>query len=108
MEVPAGQDGIQQLLQAEQEAQMIVNKARQAKTERLRQAKEDAAREFSAYKKEKEDEFNKSIEYDANESQSAKSNMQKETDELVNKVHASTKANKNIVLDLLLKQVKSV
>lgn len=74
----------------------------------MRQAKEEAAREVSAYKKEKEDEFNKSIEYDANESQSAKSNMQKETDELVNKVHASTKANKNIVLDLLLKQVKTV
>jgi len=29
MEVPAGQDGIQQLLQAEQEAQAIVAKARQ-------------------------------------------------------------------------------
>jgi len=29
MEVPAGQDGIQQLLAAEQEAQMIVSRARQ-------------------------------------------------------------------------------
>ena len=29
MEVPAGQDGIQQLLRAEQEAQAIVAKARQ-------------------------------------------------------------------------------
>lgn len=29
MEVPAGQDGIQQLLQAETEAQAIVSKARQ-------------------------------------------------------------------------------
>ena len=32
MEVPAGQDGIQRLLQAEQEAQAIVTKARQGIT----------------------------------------------------------------------------
>jgi hypothetical protein len=74
----------------------------------LRQAKEEAAKEVLAYKKEKEDEFNKSVEYDANESQSSKTSMQKETEELVTKVHESTRANKNTVLDLLLQQVKTV
>ncbi|PON34099.1 Vacuolar (H+)-ATPase G subunit [Parasponia andersonii] len=45
MEVNRGQNGIQQLLAAEQEAQHIVNAARNGKLSRLKQAKEEAEKE---------------------------------------------------------------
>jgi len=47
-------DGIQALLQAEQEAQRIVSAARAEKATRLKQAREEAEREIVSYKAELE------------------------------------------------------
>eukprot|EP00890_Picochlorum_soloecismus_P005711 jgi/Picsp_1/6140/NSC_03494-R1_transmembrane atpase len=108
MEVPAGQDGIQQLLRAEQEAQAIVAKARQAKAERLKQAKEEAVREVALYKKEKEEEFKQSVEDD---SMSSKQNVEKlsgDADREIAAVQKNTDSRRNQVLDLLLAEVKTV
>lgn len=128
MEVPAGQDGIQQLLQAETEAQAIVSKARQGtwwcfrypcdvvlnwlvcaeKMERLKQAKEEATREVQAYKREKDAEYARSMESDVSDNKSLVEKLQKESDEQIARVQQSLVANKGAVLDLLLSQVKSV
>ncbi|WP_348257330.1 hypothetical protein, partial [Salmonella enterica] len=50
MEYSRGQGGNQQLLAAEQEAQHIVNTARNAKMARLKQAKEEAEKEIAEYR----------------------------------------------------------
>ncbi|KAI3875325.1 hypothetical protein MKW92_013804 [Papaver armeniacum] len=54
--------GIQQLLAAEQEAQHIVNKARNLKTSRLKQAKEEAEREIAQYRAQVEADFQRKLE----------------------------------------------
>ena len=84
MQVSAGQDGIQRLLAAEQEAQKIVAKARKGtvdkqiwgkcfkaqrcdclscsdKSERLKQAKREAEKEIQAYKQQREDAYQKRV-----------------------------------------------
>ncbi|KOM38994.1 hypothetical protein LR48_Vigan03g237600 [Vigna angularis] len=54
-----GQGGIQQLLAAEQEAQRIVNAAKNEKLARLKQAKENAEKEIAEYRAQLEYEFQK-------------------------------------------------
>lgn len=48
---------IQTLLEAEKDAQAIVEKARTYRTQRLKDARSEAAKEVEAYKKKKEEEF---------------------------------------------------
>ncbi|XP_022767351.1 V-type proton ATPase subunit G-like isoform X2 [Durio zibethinus] len=61
MEANRGQGGIQQLLAAEQEAQHIVNAARNAKMARLKQAKEEAEKEIAEYRAQVEKEFQRKV-----------------------------------------------
>ncbi|PKY00605.1 vacuolar ATP synthase subunit G [Aspergillus campestris IBT 28561] len=51
--------GIQTLLDAEREAQKIVQQAREYRTKRIRDAKAEAQKEIEEYKSQKEDEFKK-------------------------------------------------
>ncbi|KAJ6909372.1 V-type proton ATPase subunit G-like isoform X2 [Populus alba x Populus x berolinensis] len=61
MEANRGQNGIQLLLAAEQEAQHIVNTARNAKMARLRQAKEEADKEIAEFRAHMEAEFQRKL-----------------------------------------------
>ena len=56
---PQGQQqaGIRRLLQAEQKAQELVQKARRDKVAKLKQAKEEAEKEIEAYRAKREAEF---------------------------------------------------
>nr|XP_016509493.1 PREDICTED: V-type proton ATPase subunit G 1-like [Nicotiana tabacum] len=58
----SGQNGIQLLLAAEQEAQHIVNNARTAKQARLKQAKEEAEKEIAEFRAYMEAEFQRKLE----------------------------------------------
>ncbi|OQV05929.1 hypothetical protein CLAIMM_10581 isoform 3 [Cladophialophora immunda] len=51
--------GIQTLLDAEKEAQKIVQKAREYRTKRVKDAKTEAQKEIEEYRKKKEEEFKK-------------------------------------------------
>ncbi|KAI9925708.1 hypothetical protein ASPWEDRAFT_42368 [Aspergillus wentii DTO 134E9] len=51
--------GIQTLLDAEREAQKIVQQAREYRTKRIRDAKSEAQKEIEEYKSQKEEEFKK-------------------------------------------------
>ncbi|OQE26887.1 hypothetical protein PENFLA_c006G04451 [Penicillium flavigenum] len=51
--------GIQTLLDAEREAQKIVQKAREYRTQRIRDAKSEAQKEIEEYKNQKEEEYKK-------------------------------------------------
>ncbi|KAK2076737.1 hypothetical protein QBZ16_005497 [Prototheca wickerhamii] len=108
MEVPAGQDGIQRLLAAEKEAQAIVAKARQARTERLKQAKDEADREVQAYKAQRESEFKRLQTDDTTSSEELAKKMADEADASVKSVQKAISEKKSAVLDLLLKHVTTV
>lgn len=84
-----GQDGIQRLIKAEEEAQNIISRARQAKNDRLRQAKLEAEQEVASYKSEREEALRRA---DSIGSQNAgaqfeRLNRQAEAD--IGKVHAT-------------------
>ncbi|OKL58740.1 V-type proton ATPase subunit G [Talaromyces atroroseus] len=51
--------GIQTLLDAEREAQKIVQQAREYRTKRVKEARTEAQREIDEYRKQKEEEFKK-------------------------------------------------
>ncbi|KAJ5806879.1 hypothetical protein N7474_010471 [Penicillium riverlandense] len=51
--------GIQTLLDAEREAQKIVQQSREYRTKRIRDAKSEAQKEIEEYRKQKEEEFKK-------------------------------------------------
>merc|ERR1711939_430310 len=91
--------GIQTLLDAEKEAQKIVQKAREYRTKRVKDAKTEAQKEIEEYRKKKEEEFkseqssgNKKAEDDANKEAEAKV---KEIQE------AGKKSGKKVVEDLI-------
>ncbi|GAB4817457.1 hypothetical protein N2152v2_004503 [Parachlorella kessleri] len=108
MEVPAGQDGIQRLLQAEQEAQAIVARARKAKSDRLKQAKDEADKEIAAYKAERETEFQRKMASDSSSSQENVVRLGEESSRAVKAIQDSIQQKKKEVLKLLLDHVTSV
>ncbi|EFN56352.1 hypothetical protein CHLNCDRAFT_57605 [Chlorella variabilis] len=108
MEVSAGQDGIQRLLAAEQEAQAIVAKARKAKTERLKQAKTEAEREIAAFKAEREAEFKRKVAEDSSSSQGNVAKLTEESSKAVTSIQSSIASKKKEVLDLLMHHVTTV
>lgn len=108
MEVSAGQDGIQRLLAAEQEAQAIVTKARKAKSERLKQAKDEAQREIGSYKAEREAEFRRKVTEDSSSSQDNVTRLAEDSARAVKSIQDSVATKKKDVLDLLLHHVTTV
>ncbi|KAJ0453320.1 putative vacuolar (H+)-ATPase G subunit [Helianthus annuus] len=72
MDSSRGQNGIQQLLAAEQEAQQIVNAARNAKLARLKQAKEEAEKEVAEFRAQMEAEYQRKL---TEVSQNTKTNL---------------------------------
>ncbi|MCJ1403126.1 H(+)-transporting V1 sector ATPase subunit G [Xylographa trunciseda] len=94
--------GIQTLLDAEREAQKIVQKAREYRTKRVRDAKAEAQKEIEEYRKEKDEEFKKF------QSEHSSGNKKAEEDagkDAVSKVEdikeAGSKSGDKIVQDLL-------
>ena len=53
----SAQAGIQQLLQAEEEAAKIINRAKQDRTERIKDARRQADAEVASFKKQSEEDF---------------------------------------------------
>ncbi|KAM5559815.1 V-type proton ATPase subunit G [Rosa sericea] len=103
-----GQGGIQQLLAAEQEAQHIVNAARNAKLARLKQAKEEAEREIADYRAQVEREFQKKVAASSGDSGANVKRLEVETAEKIN--HLSTEGSRisGDVVQMLLKHVTTV
>ncbi|KAK9819079.1 hypothetical protein WJX81_002296 [Elliptochloris bilobata] len=108
MQVSAGQDGIQRLLAAEQEAQKIVATARKAKADRLRQAKQEAEREVKAYKAQREEQYQKRIADDSTSSGSTVKRLEADATAQVKGIEKSIAAKKKEVVDTLLEHVIKV
>ncbi|KAK4272878.1 hypothetical protein QN277_021373 [Acacia crassicarpa] len=103
-----GQGGIQQLLAAEQEAQRIVNAARNEKMARLKQAKEEAEKEITEYRAQVEYEFQRKLTESSGDSGANVKRLEQETEAKIQ--HLKTEASRisQDVVSMLLKHVTSV
>ncbi|KAK7295305.1 hypothetical protein RJT34_18211 [Clitoria ternatea] len=103
-----GQGGIQMLLSAEQEAQLIVSNARNLRSQRLKQAKEEAEREAAQYRAHMEDEYQKSISETTGSSGSNVKRLDEETEAKITNLKESSSKVSTEVVDLLLKYVTNI
>ncbi|KGN58956.1 V-type proton ATPase subunit G1 [Cucumis sativus] len=102
------QGGIQQLLAAEQEAQHIVNAARNAKLARLKQAKEEAEKEIAAYRAQVESDFQRKLAESSGDSGANVKRLEIETDEKIYHLKEESARISPDVVNMLLKHVTSV
>ncbi|XP_030451510.1 V-type proton ATPase subunit G1-like [Syzygium oleosum] len=108
MEANRGQGGIQQLLAAEQEAQQIVNTARNAKMTRLKQAKEEAEKEIAEYRSQMELAFQKKVAASSGDSGANVKRLEQETDTKISNLKIEAGRISHDVVQMLLKQVTTV
>ncbi|EOY18633.1 hypothetical protein QUC31_006430 [Theobroma cacao] len=108
MEASRGQNGIQQLLAAEQEAQHIVNIARNAKMARLKQAKEEAEKEITEFRAQVEYEFQKKVAESSGDSGANVKRLELETDAKINHLKNEAARISQDVVQMLLKHVTTV
>ncbi|XWS56443.1 hypothetical protein CRYUN_Cryun09bG0085800 [Craigia yunnanensis] len=108
MEANRDQNGIQQLLAAEQEAQHIVNTARNAKMARLKQAKEEAEKEIAEYRAQVEYEFQKKVAESSGDSGANVKRLELETDAKINHLKNEAARISHDVVHMLLKHVTTV
>lgn len=108
MESNRGQGGIQQLLAAEQEAQHIVNAARNAKMARLKQAKEEAEREITEFRAHTEAEFQKKLAESSGDSGANVKRLDQETESKIHHLKSEASRISHDVVHMLLKQVTTV
>ncbi|MED6195970.1 hypothetical protein PIB30_042848 [Stylosanthes scabra] len=105
MEPYKGQGGIQMLLSAEQEAQLIVSNARSLRSKRLKQAQEEAEREAAQYRSQMEEEYQKSISETTGSSGSNVRKLEEETDASIRNIKRSASKVSSEVVDMMLKYI---
>ncbi|KAK2401265.1 hypothetical protein P8452_08003 [Trifolium repens] len=103
-----GQGGIQQLLAAEQEAQRIVNAAKNEKSARLKQAKEEAEKEIAEYRAKLEAEFQKKVSDSSGDSGANVKRLDQETEEKIHHLKTEAARISDDVVAMLLKYVTTV
>ncbi|GAB2286810.1 V-type proton ATPase subunit G 1 [Dionaea muscipula] len=108
MEMNRGQNGIQLLLAAEQEAQHIVNAARNAKLARMKQAKEEAKEEIAAFRAQMEAEFQRKLKESSGDSGANVKRLEQETDEKIQQLKTQSASISPDVVQMLLKYVTAV
>ncbi|KAI3705543.1 hypothetical protein L1987_75782 [Smallanthus sonchifolius] len=108
MDSSRGQNGIQSLLAAEQEAQQIVNAARNAKLARLKQAKEEAEREVAEFRAQMEADFQRKLTETSGDSGANVKRLEKETDAKIQHLKTEAERISSDVVEMLLKHVTTV
>ncbi|KAI9842545.1 MAG: H(+)-transporting V1 sector ATPase subunit G [Sclerophora amabilis] len=100
--------GIQTLLDAEREAQKIVQKAREYRTKRVKDARSEAQKEIEDYRKQKDEEFKKFESEHTSGNKKAEEDADKEAQEKMKAIEGLGKQSGNKVVDDLLKVVNEV
>ena len=101
-------DGIQRLLKAEDEASSTIQRAREARTQRLRQAQSEAEKASQALKLKLESEFKSELsKLDTGDSSNA-AKLKQETDAELKVIEETFANNQQAVIDMLLFQVTTV
>ncbi|GMG99391.1 hypothetical protein Nepgr_001231 [Nepenthes gracilis] len=108
MDVSRGQNGIQLLLGAEQEAQHIVNAARNAKMARLKQAKEEAEKEIAEFRAHMEAEYQRKLAESSGDSGANVKRLEQETDAKIQHLKKQAASISPDVVQTLLKYVTAV
>lgn len=97
------QESIQRLLAAEEEAQNIVNKARQLKASKLKSSKEQAEREISNYRNTCEQSYQRSVQQRSGDVGANANKLQAETGMKSNAIKAGIERLKPEFVDMLIK-----
>ncbi|XP_057518899.1 V-type proton ATPase subunit G 1-like [Amaranthus tricolor] len=108
MEASRGQNGIQLLLAAEQEAQHIVNAAKNAKMARLRQAKEEAEREIAEFRAQMEADFQRKLAESSGDSGANVKRLEEETEAKIDELKKQSSNISPDIVQMLLKYVTTV
>ncbi|OAY45897.1 V-type proton ATPase subunit G 1 [Manihot esculenta] len=108
MDASRGQNGIQQLLAAEQEAQHIVNAARNAKMARLKQAKEEAEKDIAEFRAHVEAEFQRKVAESSGDSGANVKRLEQETEAKIHHLKTEAARISHDVVHILLKHVTTV
>ncbi|XP_061988432.1 V-type proton ATPase subunit G-like [Rosa rugosa] len=108
MDSVRGQGGIQMLLTAEQEAQHIVNSARNSKMARLRQAKEEAEREVQQYRINMEAEYQNKLSETSGSSGSNVKRLEEETETKIKSLKESASKVQSDIVGMVMKYITNV
>jgi len=100
--------GIQTLLNAEQDAQKVVQKARTYRTQRIKDARAEAAKEIEAYKAQKEDEFRRFQAEHSGASAKAEQEAAKEAEAALHRIKLAGEQHGHRVVEDLIKGVTEV
>ncbi|GAB2217537.1 hypothetical protein Droror1_Dr00000734 [Drosera rotundifolia] len=103
-----GQESIQVLLTAEQEAQKIIADAKNMKMQRLRQAKEEAEEEINRYRAHLEEEHQRKISESSGSSGSNVRRLEEETNIKIQNLKDSASSVSPQIVALLYKYVATV
>nr|POE66142.1 v-type proton atpase subunit g [Quercus suber] len=94
--------GIQTLLEAEKEAQKIVQKAREYRTKRVKDARSEAQKEIDDYRKQKEEEFKTFEKQQTSGNKAAEEQAEKDTQKQLDEIKSiGEKTGPQVVEDLL-------
>ncbi|KAK9125978.1 hypothetical protein Scep_014824 [Stephania cephalantha] len=102
------QGGIQLLLSAEQDAQSIVNAARNAKMARLKQAKEEAEKEVAQFRAQIEAEFQRKVAETSGDSGANVKRLEEETESKIHHLKSESARISHDVVHMLLRHVTTV
>jgi len=100
--------GIKQLLEAEQKAQEVVNKARKEKINLLKQAREEADKEIAEYRGRRQREFDDYSRKILEGQEDHVKGIQRSTGEAIEKQDKDLAVHKDEVIQMLLKYVVEV
>ncbi|KAI6789050.1 hypothetical protein KC367_g8249 [Hortaea werneckii] len=100
--------GIQTLLDAEREAQKIVQKAREYRTKRVKDARSEAQKEIEDYRKQKDEEFQKFEKEHSSGNKAAEEQAEKDTQQELDNIKEIGNKQGGKVVDDLVKAVMEV
>jgi len=100
--------GIKQLMDAEAEAQEIVNKARKEKVQLLKQAQDEAAKEIAAYRAQRQQQFEKFSAEQLSGTDIYTRELAKQTEETIKKLQYEYESKSKDVIQMLLHSVTDV
>ncbi|GAA5903832.1 hypothetical protein JCM8208_006592 [Rhodotorula glutinis] len=104
----ANSQGIATLLDAEKEAAQIVAKAREYRNQRLKDARGEASKEIDALRAKKDKEFTDFEHEHSGDSSTSATEVQKQTDETLERIEATFASSRQAVVDDLLERVVQV
>ncbi|KAK6539528.1 H(+)-transporting V1 sector ATPase subunit G [Orbilia ellipsospora] len=100
--------GIQTLLNAEQEAQKIVQKARAYRVQRVKDARSEAQKEIEEYRQKKEDEFQKFEAEHTGINAQAEKDAEKEIEGKLKEIEEAGQKNRDQVIKDLIDAVTTI